>query len=150
MIKFVHTNIIALDWKKLAQFYEQVFDCRPVPPERALSGQWLEAGTGIRDAEIRGIHLRLPGYGDDGPTLEIFEYNRPEERVEPAINRPGFAHIAFTVEDVETTRQAVLAAGGGEIGQVVSLDIPNAGRVKFVYLTDPEGNIIELQHWSQE
>jgi hypothetical protein len=32
----------------------------------------------------------------------------------------------------------------------VSLDIPNAGRVTFVYLTDPEGNIIELQHWSQE
>lgn len=150
MIKFVHTNIIALDWKRLAQFYEQVFDCRPVPPERALSGQWLEAGTGIRGAEIRGIHLRLPGYGDDGPTLEIFEYNRPEERVEPAINRPGFAHIAFAVKDVETARQAVLAAGGGEIGQVVSLDIPNAGRVTFVYLTDPEGNIIELQHWSQE
>lgn len=148
--KFVHTNIIAQDWKRLAQFYEQVFGCRPVPPERSLSGQWLEDGTGVPGAEIRGIHLRLPGYGDDGPTLEIFEYSRQEERVETAINRPGFAHIAFAVEGVETAREAVLAAGGGEIGKVVSLDIPNAGRVTFVYLTDPEGNIIELQHWSQE
>jgi hypothetical protein len=30
------------------------------------------------------------------------------------------------------------------------LDIPGAGRVTFVYLTDPEGNIIELQHWAEE
>jgi catechol 2,3-dioxygenase-like lactoylglutathione lyase family enzyme len=148
--KFAHVNIIAQDWKRLAQFYEQVLGCRPVPPERSLSGQWLEDGTGVPDAEIRGIHLRLPGYGGDGPTLEVFEYNSQEDRVETAVNRPGFAHIAFAVEDVGRAREAVLAAGGEEIGQVVSLDIPNAGRVTFVYLTDPEGNIIELQHWSQD
>jgi predicted enzyme related to lactoylglutathione lyase len=145
--RFVHVNIIAQDWKGLAQFYEQVFGCRPVPPERSLSGQWLEDGTGVPGAEIRGIHLHLPGHGDDGPTMEIFEYNRQRERVETAINRPGLAHIAFAVEDVEGAREAVLAAGGGEVGEIVSLDIPNAGRVTFVYLTDPEGNIIELQRW---
>jgi predicted enzyme related to lactoylglutathione lyase len=144
----VHVNIIAQDWRGLAQFYEQVFGCIPAPPERALSGKWLEEGTGVAGAEIRGIHLRLPGYGGDGPTLEIFEYNRPAERVEAAINRPGLAHIAFAVDNVERAREAVLAAGGEEIGRVASLDVPNAGRVTFVYLTDPEGNIIELQHWS--
>jgi predicted enzyme related to lactoylglutathione lyase len=148
--RFVHVNIVAQDWRRLARFYEQVLGCRPVPPERSLSGRWLEEGTGVPGAEIRGIHLRLPGYGGDGPTLEIFEYSSQEGRAGTAINRPGFAHIAFAVEDVERARQAVLAAGGGEIGQVVSLDIPHAGRVTFAYLTDPEGNIIELQHWSQE
>lgn len=146
--KFVHVNIIAQDWKSLAQFYEQVFGCIPIPPKRSLSGQWLEDGTGLPGAEIRGIHLRLPGHGDDGPTIEIFEYNRQEQRAETAINRPGLAHIAFAVENVEATREAILAAGGGEIGKVVSQDIPNAGRITFAYLTDPEGNIIELQRWS--
>jgi predicted enzyme related to lactoylglutathione lyase len=148
--RFAHVNIIAQDWHRLARFYEHTLGCTPVPPERALSGRWLEDGTGVPGAEIRGVHLRLPGYGAGGPTLEIFEYNHQEERAETAVNRPGFAHIAFAVEDVERARQAVLAAGGGEIGQVVSLDIPGAGRVTFVYLTDPEGNIIELQHWAQE
>jgi catechol 2,3-dioxygenase-like lactoylglutathione lyase family enzyme len=147
--RFAHVNIIAQDWKCLAEFYEHTLGCTPVPPERALSGRGLEDGTGVPGAEIRGIHLRLPGYGGDGPTLEIFEYNHQVGRGETAINRPGFAHIAFAVEDVERARQAVLVAGGGEIGQVVSLDIPNAGRVTFAYLTDPEGNIIELQQWSQ-
>ena len=148
--RFAHVNLVAQDWRRLAQFYEHSLGCIPVPPERALSGQWLEEGTGVPGAEIRGMHLRLPGYGADGPTLEIFAYNRRAERAETAINRPGFAHIAFAVKDVEDAREAVLAAGGGEIGQVVTLDIPDAGRVTFVYLTDPEGNIIELQHWAEE
>jgi predicted enzyme related to lactoylglutathione lyase len=146
--RYVHTNLIAQDWKRLAQFYERVFGCTPVPPERELAGQWLEDGTGVPGAEIRGIHLRLPGYGDEGPTLEIFQYNRQEQRPETAINRPGFAHIAFAVDDVEAAKEAVLAAGGGTVGQVVSLEVPGAGTVTFVYLTDPEGNILELQRWS--
>jgi predicted enzyme related to lactoylglutathione lyase len=146
--RYVHTNLIAQDWKRLAQFYERVFGCTPVPPERELAGQWLEDGTGVPGAEIRGIHLRLPGYGDAGPTLEVFQYNRQEQRPETAINRPGFAHIAFAVDDVEAAKEAVLAAGGGTVGQVVSLEVPGAGTVTFVYLTDPEGNILELQRWS--
>ena len=146
--RFVHTNLIAQDWKKLAQFYEHVFGCTPVLPERKLAGQWLEDGTGVPGAEICGMHLRLPGYGDEGPTLEIYQYNHHEERPETAANRLGFGHIAFAVDDVEAAREAVFAAGGGALGEVVSLQVPGAGRVTFVYLTDPEGNIIELQRWS--
>jgi predicted enzyme related to lactoylglutathione lyase len=146
---FVHTNIIAQDWRRLADFYEQVLGCRPLPPERNLSGQWLEDGTGIARVEIRGIHLRLPGLGEQGPTLEIFQYNHQQERSATAINLPGFAHIAFAVDDVAAARDAVLAAGGGVVGEVVSADVPGAGTVTFVYATDPEGNIVELQHLSR-
>ena len=53
------------------------------------------------------------------------------------------------MEDVAAARQAVLTAGGGSIGELVSLPVPGAGTVTFVYLTDPEGNIIELQSWSR-
>jgi hypothetical protein len=57
------------------------------------------------------------------------------------------AHIAFAVDDVEAARAAVLEAGGGVVGEVVTLDVAQAGKVTFVYVTDPEGNIIELQKW---
>lgn len=146
--RFVHTNIIAGDWKRLAAFYETVFGCRPVPPERHLSGQWLEDATGVSGAEIDGVHLRLPGYGDEGPTLEIFQYRHEKEGQETAINRPGFGHIAFSVDDVEAARDSVLAAGGGTVGKLTALSISGAGELMFVYMTDPEGNIIELQRWS--
>lgn len=145
--KYVHTNLVAGDWRRLARFYEQVFGCTPVPPERDLSGQWLEDATGIHGVHIRGVHLRLPGCGDEGPTLEVFQYDQEEERPDTAANRPGFGHIAFAVDDVEAARQAVLAAGGGELGKVVSLEVTGAGKVAFAYLTDPEGNIIEVQRW---
>jgi len=146
--RFTHTNLIAQDWKKLATFYEQVFGCIPMPPERDLAGQWLDDATQIPNARIRGMHLRLPGHGDTGPTLEIFQYNQEEERPNTAINRPGFGHIAFAVDDVQAAQVAVVAAGGGALGERVTVDISGAGHITFVYATDPEGNIIELQHWS--
>ena len=65
--KYVHTNLIARDWHALADFYQRVFGCIPVPPERDLSGPNIEAGTGLPSAHLRGMHLRLPGYGDSRP-----------------------------------------------------------------------------------
>ena len=147
-VRFAHANLVAQDWQKLVAFYERVFHCTAVPPERDLGGPWLEASTGVEGAHIRGLHLRLPGYGDQGPTLEIFQYNRLAERGTPATNRPGFAHIAFAVDDVEGARDAVIAAGGGSVGEIVTAEIMSAGRITFAYVTDPEGNIIELQRWS--
>ncbi len=146
--KYRHTNIVAEDWRKVADFYQQVLGCNRIPPERASSGEWVERSTGVPGAEVRGIHLRLPGFGDDGPTLEIFEYNRTQKRLQTAINRPGFAHLAFEVDDVESARDEVLAAGGGCVGDLVTAEITNAGTITFVYMTDPEGNIIELQNWA--
>ena len=143
--RYVHTNLIALDWKKIARFYETVFGCKPVLPERDLKGKPLDDATGLSAARIRGIHLRLPGCGEDGPTLEVFQYDALDDQMETSVNRPGYSHIAFAVDDVETAREAVLAAGGGEVGRVVSHEVAGVGTITFAYLTDPEGNIIEVQ-----
>jgi len=145
--KYRHANIVARDWRKLAEFYEQVLGCEPVPPERAAVGQWVERVTGVGGAEVHGVHLRLPGCGEDGPTLEIFQYNNEERRAETAINRPGLAHLAFEVDDVEAARDEVVQAGGGCVGEVVTVEISGAGTITLVYVTDPERNIIELQKW---
>lgn len=146
--RFGHVNLVARDWRLLADFYERVFGCVFVPPERDLSGPVLEAGTGVAGATIRGAHLRLPGLGDGGPTLEIFQYGSGPDRPPTAINRPGFGHIAFAVPDVATAREAVLAEGGRVIGDVVTTGTSDGRQVTWTYLTDPEGNIIELQAWS--
>jgi predicted enzyme related to lactoylglutathione lyase len=143
--KYGHTNLIAEDWRTLARFYAEQFGCTPVPPERDFKGQDLERGTGIAGAELRGVHLRLPGHGDNGPTLEIFNYNLLQDRPSTAVNRPGFGHIAFVVNDVHATRAAVLAAGGRLVGEVVTLTNAAGAKLTWVYVTDPEGNVIELQ-----
>jgi catechol 2,3-dioxygenase-like lactoylglutathione lyase family enzyme len=143
--RFVHTNLIARDWRTLARFYETVFGCIPVPPERHYDGPWLEAGTGIENAALEGVHLRLPGYAEGGPTLEIFTYARLAKDVRPEVNRPGFGHIAFSVGSVEQAREAVLAAGGSTVGEIVILTPPGGHSVTWCYVRDPEGNIVELQ-----
>jgi hypothetical protein len=38
------TNLIARDWRGLASFYQSVFGCTLLPPERDYSGPALEAG----------------------------------------------------------------------------------------------------------
>ncbi|HLG55294.1 MAG TPA: VOC family protein [Vicinamibacterales bacterium] len=146
--RYVHTNLIARDWRRLARFYQDVFGCVPVPPERDLAGAEMEAGTGVPGARLRGMHLRLPGRGADGPTLEIFEYAQGAPDVERAVNRPGFAHIAFAVDSVPDARDEVLSHGGTAVGDLVSVTVSTTIRVTWCYVRDLEGNIIELQHAS--
>ena len=146
--RYVHTNLIARDWRSLTRFYESVFGCVPVPPERDYSGPALDAGTGIPGIALRGLHLRLPGYGQEGPTLEIFTYSQQPDALPQAVNRPGLAHLAVEVPAVEEARQEVLAAGGGPVGEIVTLTTSEGRQVTWCYITDPEGNIIELQSWA--
>jgi len=147
--KYVHTNLIARDWKKLAKFYTDVFGCTFVPPERDYQSEALDAGTGLKGVHLTGVHLRLPGYEDTGPTLEVYSYAQLESGQAPAVNRPGFGHIAFEVDDVHQASQIVEANGGGVIGEVVTLTTKVGSKVTWCYMTDPEGNIIELQSWSK-
>jgi len=146
-MKYKHTGITARDWRTLAQFYQDVFACVPVPPERDLSGDWLSRGSGVTDAQFRGMHLRLPGHGPNGPTLEIYQYTHSEPHPAPAANREGYTHIAFEVDDVELTMATALSHGGRKVGEIASAEVPGVGLLTFVYLADPEGNIIELQSW---
>ena len=147
MIKFAHTNIITDDWRKLADFYIRVFGCKPVLPERDLSGLWLDKATNIDKAHITGIHLALPGYDNNLPTLEIFQYETNFENTATLINRKGFGHIAFRVDNVQEVLTRLLENGGAQVGNVVTTEIVNAGQITFVYTKDIDGNIIEIQSW---
>lgn len=146
--RYGHTNLVARDWRRLAAFYTELFGCVAVPPERDYHGSTLEAGTGVPGAALQGVHLRLPGHGDDGPTLEIYGYETSLEPLSTAANRRGWGHIAFVVDDVAAGREAVLAADGSAVGEVVTLETADRRRVTWCYVTDPEGNIVELQAWT--
>ncbi|WP_246637571.1 VOC family protein [Crassaminicella profunda] len=146
-IKYVHTNIIAKDWKKLSAFYIDVFNCKPIYPERDLSGKWIDKITTIDNVRIKGIHLSLPGY-DNGPTLEIFEYIPDNLRNnESQINHQGFGHIAFQVDSVKDVLNKLIKYGGKQFGEMIENEYEGIGILTVVYAKDPEDNFIEIQNW---
>jgi hypothetical protein len=64
----------------------------------------------------------------------------------PACNT-GFGHSTFLVDAVDAARDAGVAAGGYDAGEIVSPEIPGSEKIRFAYVGDPEWNIIELQRW---
>ena len=145
--RYAHVNIIANDWRMLCDFYQAVFDCEPWSSERDHHGSHIDALTGMTGARVQGRHLRVPGHGDNGPTIEIFTFVENGENFPKPLNRPGLAHLAFEVDDVDAKRAQIKQLGGDDYGELVTIDIPQAGRLTLLYMSDPEGNIVELQKW---
>jgi catechol 2,3-dioxygenase-like lactoylglutathione lyase family enzyme len=146
--RFGHVNVTSRDWRRLATFYTDVFGCEFVPPERDIRSADLEAATGLQDAHLTGAHLRLPGHGDNGPTIEIYSYDSVSRNPGADVARAGWGHIAFQVPDVAAAVEVVRDAGGGRVGEVITTRTADGLQVTWCYATDPDGNIVELQAWS--
>ena len=97
---------------------------------------------------MEGAHLLLPGYGENGPTLEIYEYEHMESQHPVPPNKRGFGHIAFEVENVEAVLGILKKNGGMASGEITKRKVDGVGEITFVYARDPEGNLIELQSWN--
>lgn len=148
-VKYLHTNLVCDDWKKVANFYQNVFECVPVYTQKRNSKKWLEQCTGVMEACIEGgVLLKLPGGGEHGPILEIFQYAQSEEKLDAVANRKGFGHIAFEVDDIVAAQKKVLEFGGSDLGEIAPVELGQGKRLFVVYMKDPEGNIIELQQLS--
>jgi len=145
--KYIHTNLTVLDIEKMKDFYVNVFGCIPVRETQALSGEWISKITSVEGGEIIYVHLRLPGHDKGAPELELIQYKSDVNQFKITANTVGFGHIAFSVSNVNEVLSAVVKAGGGSIGEVVTVDVPSRGRLTEVYATDPEGNILELQSY---
>ena len=145
--RYIHTNLIARDWRRLADFYQSVFGCVPVPPERDLSGPALEAGTGVPGATLAGIHLRLPGSG-----AAVRRSRSSAIRVSPTDRRtPSIVRASRTLP-LRWRRSATPAPrcwrAAVRSAAIVETTIANGARVTWCYVSDPEGNIVELQAWT--
>ena len=151
--RLAHVSITAKDMDRLAEFYRKALGFTEARPEKRFSGAWLEKGTGVPGASIKRVHLRLPGPSPDDTLLELIEYAGPEEdKSPPAANRRGLRHIAIETdspEELARLHNLVIKHGGSGLGDISENHIEGLGTVTFVYMTDPEGNIIELLNWRE-
>lgn len=94
---------------------------------------------GVKGFHVEGNQMEVPGYGEGGPTLEIFSVTPCKEGSEQKVNEYGFGHICFEVDDVMEYINKIIAHGGSM--QSTFDDLP--GR-RCVFMRDPEGNIVKI------
>lgn len=145
--RYYHTGIVAADPQRIADFYIDVFDCMPTGARHDLASEPLSRGMAIPGAHITGLDVRLPGFGEDGPILEIFRLDHVNPHV-TRVDDAGIMHIAFSVDDVDETLAHLVRAGGSLLGEPSTLIVEGVGTATFVYARDPEGNIVEIQKWN--
>lgn len=141
LIRTTHTGFTVADLDRSSAFFRDVFGFTVTTPIRH-SGTTIERMTGIVGAELE-VAFATGG----GHTIEMICYVAPI--VPPAPEKlpcePGFAHVAFLVQDIDACISAIEAAGYQAFSppQTV-LSGPRKGG-KNVYIRGPEGIFIELQ-----
>lgn len=134
-IRFLHVNINSKDWTKTLSFYDKVLDASPTGFERDYKGDFIESLTGLKEIQVKGRHLSLPGYSEGGPTFEIFTYNRFSERSPLKLSDVGKVAVGFRVGDLQSAMKRILQAGGTRVEETDR---------RRAILQDPDGNLLLL------
>jgi len=145
-----HVNIVVKDLEKMVEFYSIVLGLA-VTKRVTVSGDWVDAVTGLKGVNANVVYLDLPN--DNRPTrMELIHYRSPEainSGTENAANFPGFRHIAFAVDDIDSLVQRLRQRNVHFLSDV--LTVPNSQvtyargvRKRIVYFRDPEENLLEL------
>ncbi|MCJ8335739.1 MAG: VOC family protein [Epibacterium sp.] len=144
-MRLLHVSLTARNAGKLSSFYKTVFGFVERRAPKRLSGAAVSRGNGLPDNDIYSTWLNLPS--DNEPFLEIMEYAETVDRGLPAVNEPGFGHLAFEVSDLYQTIDEVRRCGGDLQGQVTNFGTEERPHL-IVYARDNEGNILELEQSS--
>jgi catechol 2,3-dioxygenase-like lactoylglutathione lyase family enzyme len=112
-----HVSIVARDVDESVRFYVDVLGLEPVPtPDFGFPVQWLRAGS-----------------------LQVHLFERPDEP-------PAYAHFALEVDDVVALYERARDLGildATSFGYAIA-ELP--GGEAQLYVRDPAGNLLELDH----
>jgi catechol 2,3-dioxygenase-like lactoylglutathione lyase family enzyme len=110
------------------RFPEGFFDAKP-------SLYRLKAGAGSKIAILKS---------PEGVMLELFQFIEQTPHRAPEWNTPGYHHICLKVPDVNAKYREMSAAGVEFYFEPDYMGDP-ADNKFWVFLKDPDGNMIELQ-----
>lgn len=137
-----HFGITVEDLDASIRFYHDVLGLEFAnEPSPWFDGAELGRGVGVPGAALRQVSLLL-----DGAILELLEYRSPpSDTAKPlASNSRGASHVAFLVDDVESTRAELEAKGIEFYSPVNVVDEGVLAGWRWVYFEDPDGYPLEL------
>ena len=113
-----HVSVNALDLRQSTDFYVELVGAKPIPsPNFGLPVQWLALGR---------------------TQLHLFEKD---------VKPPSHHHLAVTVDDLEPVYRAAKRRGALDHDSFGNHLVELPGDVVQLYLRDPGGNLVEIDHY---
>lgn len=139
ILRLTHVGICVADRDRSLRFYRDALGFEEVSRLRAGGAP---TGTLLRiaGAEVEAIFLER-----DGVRIELLHYAKPGHRGAPEprpMNQIGLTHLSLRVDDLAETL-AALQAEGVRVLDETRIDIA-AANTQAVFITDPDGTLIEL------
>jgi catechol 2,3-dioxygenase-like lactoylglutathione lyase family enzyme len=109
-----------------------------------IAGEPFAAYMGLAEIEADHVTLVLAG-AEPRFEVQLLHFRRPPVAVDPAIarlDRLGFNHVCFAVDDLDAV-----------IGRLAAAGVPVRGELalfhdrRLVFLTGPDGITVELAEW---
>jgi len=141
--KFLHIGMTVKSIEKTAEFYSKYlgFEMQNSFTFPAEFFQKKKELYKLTDGTFApAAFLKSP----DGIVLELFEFNPQLPFENPVWNRPGYHHLCFKLENMPD-RAKEMKADGVEFYFDPDFRGPPEGGEYWVFLKDPDGNMIELQ-----
>jgi lactoylglutathione lyase len=129
-VAFDHVGLSVADLAGSTSFYARAFGFAP------------EFEFALAPHPIRGVVLVHPS----GARLELFEHAGSQAGIQgarpiEALATRGYGHFALRAPDIEPVFRGALAAGARAVREPSPSPEPG---VRFAFLADPEGNLVEL------
>lgn len=140
---FVHVGLTVSNLERAVDFYQKYFGFEVVLSGQFPDGFFDEKPTLYRLAEGAGSKIAIL-QSPDGAQLELFEFLEQTSFRPAEWNTPGYHHICIRVEDVNETYRRMKADGVSFYFEPDYMGDPKDDKF-WVFLQDPDGNMIELQ-----
>lgn len=140
---FVHVGLTVSDIDRSVEFYKKYFGF-----EVEFSGKFPDGFFDAKPTLYRlnaGAESKIAIINSpDGVALELFQFLDQTPFKAAQWNTPGYHHICLKVEDMHTKYQEMIADGVEFYFEPDYMGDPKDNRY-WVFLKDPDGNMIELQ-----
>jgi catechol 2,3-dioxygenase-like lactoylglutathione lyase family enzyme len=139
VLRMTHIGICVSDLEQSLRFYRDGLGFR-FRSEIRVQGEPSNTLLQLRDVDLHAVYLER-----DGTRIELLHYASPSPVGDGAarpMNARGLTHLSLRVGDLPGTL-ADLRRVGARVIEPSRIDIP-AVQVGAVFLTDPDGTLIEL------
>lgn len=138
---FIHIGMTVSSLERTLEFYHRYFGFEQLGEIGVFSEDFIAAHNALYHQKA-GTYARFCFMRSrDGVVFELFEFH-PLAAPDTVWNRPGLHHICLKTEHMQQTYEKMQADG---VHFFFPPDMRAVPTEHWVFLEDPDGNLIELQ-----